>query len=276
MSRDQEIKLGQIDQVVVDDNPGHRSAAPASQARPQARPAGSTSRKSSPGSQSPTAATGGNNGWLYATLALAVVVLVLGAYFFRQVSTMQARLDNQFGQSSEELEKIASQLLATDESLNQSSGKVAETLALHGDEIRKLWDVSNKRNKEWIQKNQADIDKLEKQRAEINKSLAALHADMAALKTQNQQYVMQRNQMQTQLDLASESVKQAEAKVAAQKKVIDQFSGMLPSLKALAAAQAQGGGLDLRLTEVEAAITAYDNYRKQVNTRLDRIEATPR
>jgi len=274
MSRDQEIKLGQIDEVVVDDNPGHRSAAPASQARPQARPAGSTSRKPSPGSQPIVA--GGNHGWLYATLALAVVVLVLGAYFFRQVSTMQARLDNQFGQSSEELEKIASQLSATDESLNQSSGKVSETLALHGDEIRKLWDVSNKRNKEWIQKNQADIDKLEKQRAEINKSLAALQADMTALKTQNQQYVMQRNQMQTQLDLASESVKQAEAKVAAQKKVIDQFSGMLPSLKALAAAQAQGGGLDLRLTDVEAALTASDSYRTQVNSRLDRIEATPR
>ncbi len=270
MSRDQEIKLGQIDDVVVDENASRRSSPPTGQT-PQRRTAAPTK----PARPAPKAATG-NNAWLYATLALAAIVIVLGAYFFRQMSTMQARLDNQFGQSSEELEKIASQLSATDESLNQSSGKVSETLAVHDNEIRKLWDVSNKRNKDWIQKNQADIAKLEKQRTQLEKTLATLQTDLATLKTQNQQYVLQRNQMQTQIDLASESVKAAEAKVAAQKKVIDQISGMLPALKTLAAAQGQGEGLDVRLTDVEAAIAAFDTYRRQVNTRLDRIEGTPR
>lgn len=270
MTRDQEIRLGHIDDVVVEEKTRSPGAQPAR--NPERRPAAKDKRRPA----RPHAPSAASNAWLYVSLTLAAMIVVLGAYFFRQVSTLQARLDNQFGASSEELEKIASQLSATDESLNQSSGKISDTLALHDSEIRKLWDVSNKRNKDWIQKNQSDIDKIEKQRAALEKSIASLNTDIAALKTQNQQYVLQRNQMQTQIDLASEAVKQAEARVAAQKKVIDQFSSMLPALKTLAAAQSQGEGLTVRLTEVESAISAFDAYRRQVNARLDRIEGTPR
>src|SRR5690606_7984960 len=141
------------------------------------------------------------------------VLLVVSAFFYRQMQHMQAQLDATLDQSSQQLGSLASQLSATDETLNQSSDKVRDMLAVHESEIRKLWDVSNKRNKDWIQTNQAAISKLEKQRAETVKSVAALQTEIAALKKQNQQIAMQRNQMQVQLDLASESVRQAEASV---------------------------------------------------------------
>ena len=266
MTREKEISLGQISDLNVEEE-----ARRPAQSRPRQTPEPEKKKRAAP-PRAPAAAPSSSGVWMAATAVLAVLVIVMGAYFFREISAMHAQLDNRFGQSSEQMDKIASQLSATDESLNQSSGKLNQTVANHDSEIRKLWDVSNKRNKEWIKKNEADIDKVEKQRAAMNKSIAALQGDIDALKKQSQQYQMQRNQMQTQLDLASESVRQAEATVAAQKKIVDQVSTMLPQLKSLAAVQGQGDGLSTRLADIEAAIKALDAYRVEVNNRLDRMQ----
>lgn len=276
MTRDRDIRLGEIDSVSVDEGRRQRPAGAPSQpaaAHTSATAGRPAKRPAAPVRATPVAAS---NAWLYVSAGLAVMLLVIAVYFFREMQQMQARLDATLDQSSQQLGSLASQLSATDESLNQSSDQVRETLSLHDSEIRKLWDVSNKRNKDWIQANQAAISKLEKQRAETAKNITALQTEIAALKKQNQQIALQRNQMQVQLDLASESVRQAEASVASQKKIVDQVSQILPALKTMAAAQAKGEGLDTRLSEIEAAIAAFDVYRRQVNTRLDRIEGTPR
>lgn len=276
MTRDRDIRLGEIDSVSVDEGRRQRPAGVSSQpaaAQTSATTSRPAKRPAAPARAMPVAAS---NAWLYVSAGLAVMLLVIAVYFFREMQQMQARLDATLDQSSEQLGSLASQLSATDESLNQSSDQVRETLSLHDSEIRKLWDVSNKRNKDWILANQAAISKLEKQRAETAKNITALQTEIAALKKQNQQIALQRNQMQVQLDLASESVRQAEASVASQKKIVDQVSQILPALKTMAAAQAKGESLDTRLSEIEAAIAAFDVYRRQVNTRLDRIEGTPR
>lgn len=275
MTRDRDIRLGEIDSLSVEDERRKRAAA---QQAPRSGDA-PVARKAAPAQRSPVPArtvAGSSNAWLYVSGALAVVLLVVAVYLFREMQQVQAKLDATLDQSSQQLGNLASQLSATDESLSQSSGKVRETLAFHDSEIRKLWDVSNKRNKDWIQANQAAIADMKKQYAAQAKTVAALQSEIDALKKQNQQYVLQRNQMQTQLDLASESVRQAEAAVAAHKKVVDQVGQILPPLKTLAALQAKGQGLEARLADIDAAIAAIDVYRRQVNTRLDRIEGTPR
>lgn len=277
MSRDKEVNLGAIDDVTVDDARARRPAEAGKPRKSEPRAdASKPSSKVSPASKSTASSASLSGTWLYAVAVFVVLVVLLSAYLFREIQEMRAILASTQDQSSQQLGNLASQLSATDESLNQSSGKIADDLKLHESEIRKLWDVSNKRNKEWIEKNQSDISKIEKQRAEISKSVSAMEAEITALKKQSQQYALQRNQMQTQIDLASEAVKQAEAKVAAQKKVIDQVNQMMPSLKSLAAVQAKGDGLDVRIGEVEAAISAFDAYRRQVNIRLDRVESAPR
>lgn len=276
MTRDRDIRLGEIDSVSVDEGRRQRAAGAAPQPAAAQPASGSARPAKRPNPSSRAVPAAANNTWLYVSAGLGLMLLVISVYFFREMQHMQARLDATLDQSSEQLGSLASQLSATDETLNQSSDQVRDTLAFHESEIRKLWDVSNKRNKDWIQANQAAISKLEKQRAETAKSITALQTDIAALKKQNQQIAMQRNQMQVQLDLASESVRQAEASVASQKKIVDQVSQILPALKTMAAAQAKGEGLDTRLADIEAAIAAFDVYRRQVNTRLDRIEGTPR
>jgi chromosome segregation ATPase len=275
MSRDKEVSLGQIDDLSLGEGERRRQSGSAPQpsrertAAAKSKPASSDARRP----RSAVAQSQGSSFWMIAAGVLLILIVVLGAYFFRELQGMRAQLDSKLDQSSQMLGNLESQLSATDESLTQSSGKTGDMLKVHDSEIRKLWDVANKRNKESIQKNQNGISKLEKQRAELAKSVASLETVIAALQKQGQQYALQRNQMQTQIDLASESVRQAEQQVAGQKKVIDQIAKILPALKVLAAEQSKGEGLDFRMTEIEAAIGAFDAYRREVNTRLDRVES---
>lgn len=275
MSRDKEVFLGQIDDVSLGESESRRQAGSAPQS-PQKSSAGGKSKPAEAEKgrrRSTPAGSQGSSFWMIAAGVLLILIVVLGAYFFRELQGMRAQLDSKLDQSSQMLGNLESQLSATDESLSQSSGQFGDTLKLHDSEIRKLWDVANKRNKESIQKNKDGISKLEKQRAELTKSVAALETVIAALQKQGQQYALQRNQMQTQIDLASESVRQTEQQVAGQKKVIDQVAKILPALKELSAEQSKGEGLDFRMTEIEAAIGAFDAYRREVNTRLDRVES---
>lgn len=275
MSRDKEVSLGQMDDVSMGESEPRRQAGSAPQI-PKKNPAGVKSKPSvgdkSRHRQAPVRSQG-SSFWMIAAGVLLILIVVLGAYFFRELQGMRAQLDSKLDQSSQMLGNLESQLSATDESLSQSSGQIGDTLKLHDSEIRKLWDVANKRNKESIQNNKDNISKLEKQRVELAKSVTALASLTAELKKQGQQYALQRNQMQTQIDLASESVRHAEQQVAGQKKVTEQVAKILPALKVLAAEQSKGEGLDFRMTEIEAAIGAFDAYRREVNTRLDRVES---
>ena len=67
-------------------------------------------------------------------------------------------------------------------------------------------------------------------------------------------------------------MKQAQSRLAAQKKAVDTLTAIQPQLSALAKLQT-AEGLDIRLSEIEAAIEAFDAYRRQVNVRLDKLGA---
>lgn len=273
MTRDRDISLGKIDSVPVDDAP--RRPQPPSAARPAGREGAPPGRTAPPGPGRPgrrRPAGGGQGPWVIATVLLGICLLLGGAWLWRELAGMRAQLDASLQASQQKLGNLESQLSATDESLSQSSGKVRETLQLHDSEIRKLWDVSNKRNRDWIQENQAAIRKLDAQRTELGKLVAGLQTQLATLRQQQEAAGVQRNQQQTQLDLVAETVKQLERRIAGQREALARLEALLPQVEQLAALQRQGAGLGKRMEEIEAAIAAFDAYRRQVNNRLDRIE----
>jgi chromosome segregation ATPase len=260
MVEDKDKSLGDIDDIALGD--GRRKAPDrkgASRPAPAAR-----------GTEKP-AASASSGPWMMATGLLLVLLAVLAAFFYRQLSDVQGRLDEALDVSSQKLGNLESQLSATDETLNQSANKVEDTLALHDSEIRKLWGVSNDRNKKWIRDNQAAIDALEKQRAAVNAGLEKVRASVSGLETRITQQGQQRARMQTQLDVLSETVRQQESRLTAQKQLLDKWAALLPDVKALAAVQGQGD-LGQRLSDLEAAIEAIDAHRRQVNVRLDSLE----
>lgn len=261
MNDERDLKLGDIDQLDVDEPvPPRRSAENKSPAQSPANT----------GKREIVSPSGGI--WAASTAFLLVLVVVLGAWFFQQLNRLQGIVDNRLSESTEQLGSLASQLSATDESVSQSSDQVKQTLATHDSEIRKLWDVSNKRNRGWIEKNQADIARMERQRAELTKTVESLKTEVAQAKLQAAQWQAARNQMQLQMELTAEKVGQLESRLASQHKQLETLNGLLPAIQSMARLDSAGGGLAGRMSEIEAAIEAFDAYRRQVNVRLDGLD----
>lgn len=263
MAEGKDRNLGDIDDLAIGDRP--------------VRSAGAVNKRGTAAPvREPGAGVGAGSGstagpWMLASGLLLVLLLVLAAFFYRQLSDVQGRLDEALDVSSQKLGNLESQLSATDETLNQSANKVEDTLKLHDSEIRKLWGVSNDRNKQWIRDNQAAVATLKKQRAELTAALEKVRASVAGLETRITQQGQQKARMQTQLDVLAETVHQQEGRLTAQKQLLDKWAALLPDVKALAAVQARGD-LGQRLSDLESAIDAIDAHRRQVNVRLDSLE----
>ncbi|MBA3980640.1 MAG: hypothetical protein C0462_08590 [Alcanivorax sp.] len=309
MTQDRDLPLGNISDVPLDEDRTRRPQRPAAPQRPPRqqgggdegggngggkRPGGDGPQRSGgePPRRRPVAASGkpsgggggGSGPWIIATLVLLFITLAMGAFMFRELSAVRGQLDSRISESSERLGSLASQLSATDESLSQSSGKVQEQLDLHMSEIRKLWDVTNVRNRRWIQENQEAVKSLQEKLTAQERAVAALRnelnttkkaaetaqtqakeaADRAASASREiQQHTVARNQMQTQIELARETIGELETRSRNQQRAIDEVR---------AALRGDGGDMGTRIKEIEAAINAFDAYRREVNNRLDTLE----
>lgn len=222
--------------------------------------------------------------WMMATAVLIALLMVLSVWFYRQLEDLQSKVSVSLTDSTSQLDNLASQLSAVDESSTQSAQQVDDMLKLHDSEIRKLWGVSNDRNKKAIEENKVAIGKVQKSTAQVEKSTAAiktsinalqteLDAEMKALNSSLEKFEVTRKQLQAQLGVLSETIQQVEARTGSQQKVLDRLTAMESDLQALVSLQNISGGVDARLTEIDSAISAFDNYRRQVNVRLDKLEA---
>ena len=273
MSQDKDLRVGDIKDLPLDDErparrgggSGNNGGNGGGKRPPEApRPRSSAARGTTP------AAAG--NLWMIVSLVLLALLLVLSIFFYREISTVRGQMDAELARSTEQLSRLSAHLSATDETFVQSSDKVQETLDFHMSEIRKLWAVSNERNRGWIQENQRAIKTIQDQRGELQNAMQRLTTDLAALKRDMEQGNQARNQLQTRVGVIMESLQQVESELASQERTMSQVVSALPQLNRLAQLEREGEGVAARLKEIEAAIAAFDAYRRQVNNRLDRLD----
>lgn len=296
MSRDdKDLPLGDISGIEVDDNPTPKAApapkkAPAPKRKPQA---------ASPTKPQPQPDPSGSKGlWALVILLLVLVIglAAAGFFFYQQFETVKAQLDHELSQSDERLGSLATELSSTGESvtshiaalkkaaddLAQQQKKLEEEQKKHLEEIRKLWDLSNKRNKSQIEANEKEIAALKASLGEQKKAAEAVAASMKkaqeeaakALKRADEaeskvaSQGSRQTQLETQLSLVDETQKQLQAEL----KKLQSVADAMPELKALAALQKSGQGVEGRLKALEEAVDAFDQYRRQVNQRLEALE----
>ncbi len=122
-----------------------------------------------------------------------VMVLLVAGFGFWQVSsqqdtiqTMEQQLDQArlyISQSKLITARLEGQINQTDATMAQSGNELARELKFLDSEVRKLWDVTNKRNKQWIQDNQQAIETLQtslKANADRTQGLAGEVAGLVA------------------------------------------------------------------------------------------------
>ena len=119
----------------------------------------------------------------------------------------------------------------------------------------------------------ATLNEVKKAQAGVDGKLQGISKDTAALKKQvdsavtavnksSEQWQTRISQMQTQVDVLAENINQLES----------QQQSLKNGLAKLEKAQAGLASLKDRVDDTEAAVAAFDAYRLQVNSRLDKLE----
>ena len=163
-------------------------------------------------------------------------LVILGLWFFN-ASGYQQETGQSFVQRISFLEEEISTMKAVNE---ESIDSLEEQTKFIDKEIRKLWDLSNKRNRK-------NIDSLTIQMSEVNESFEKL------FKSNNSILAKQRARA---LEIAKLEKVQADLKV------------KLTNLNALS----ESSDISEKLKSQEEAIAAFDAYRKQVNRTLLELE----
>lgn len=255
MSRERDPGLGDIGDIEVEDargrpnKPGGGKAPPAGGRRPP--PSGNGN------------GGGGQGPWLAVSVGLLTLVLVMGAWFYREVSSLRAQVDAGLDKSGQRLDNLESLVSATDETLSQSADSIQGQLKTQMHEIRKLWDVSNKRNRDWIEDNQQQVKSLKASNTELKKTVETVRKEMAGVKERIEQARREQEKTRTQVDLLAESVQQLEQSDATREKRLQELSGL----------REEWQRLEGELEDINQAIDAFDAYRREVNQRLQALES---
>ena len=177
----------------------------------------------------------GGGGFLFSSLILilnSIGLIILFLWFFNTSGNQQ-----QAGQNFvERISVLEERLAQKDQQINILSEEVDADLKFVNKEVRKLWDLSNKRNRKNISENLNSIQSLNERIESIDKKDEVLSAQQRALS----------------LELAR--IKNIQDNINSQ---LDDFDDIAPNET----------GSD-RLADIEESIDSFNAYRVQVNQSL--------
>ena len=177
----------------------------------------------------------GGGGFLFSSLILilnSIGLIILFLWFFNTSGNQQ-----QAGQNFvERISVLEERLAQKDQQINILSEEVEADLKFVNKEVRKLWDLSNKRNRKNISENLNSIENLNEKIESIDKKDEVLSAQQRALT----------------LELAR--IKNIQDNINSQ---LDNFDDITPNET----------GSD-RLADIEESIDSFNAYRVQVNQSL--------
>ena len=167
-------------------------------------------------------------GFIYVIAFMSILLLAIWQTFESENNQSSMKLVD------ERLSLIEEQINIVDETNNDSMTDITSSIQFLDKEIRKLWDLSNKRNK-------VDIQKLTEQTAEIEKLLLVVKSDI-----ENNQ----KNLLSVQKDVGNN---------------IEKIQDLGLSSEDLAALKFSLSNIDTQLILLDDSVQALNNYRNQLN-----------
>ena len=167
-------------------------------------------------------------GFIYVIAFMSILFLAIWQTFETENNKSSMNLID------ERLSLIEEQINIVDETNNDSMTDITSSIQFLDKEIRKLWDLSNKRNK-------VDIQKLTDQTAEIEKLLLVVKSDI-----ENNQ----KNLLSVQEDVGNN---------------IEKIQDLGLSSEDLAALKFSLSNIDTQLILLDDSVQALNNYRNQLN-----------
>ena len=213
------------------------------------------------GRRRPSSSGGGGGRMLGVNLILAVLVagLVVAGWFIANQHQLLTAEKKALDAAEGRIAQLEERLRMTDETLIDSEKDTEEQIGFWESEIRKLWAVSNERNRKWIKDNEAAL-------AKLTKTLTAIETSNRDLGTAVGRHEAAFKQQQAIIDQLTSMEISIQQMANTQRDIVDRVNSASQSVASLNA------GLAGRVSENEQAVAAIDAYRVQVNTRLADIE----
>ena len=177
-------------------------------------------------------------------LAIVFIIILFGMLF---LSLWVGQISKNTGVNTTDLESrlinLEEEFQLADEVSTEFLTDTGAQLQFLDKEIKKLWDLSNKRNKVNISKIFVELDGLKKQNQELNKTIKGLKDDFKELSTELDSL----EGITNKLNVESEEYKSLALQI---------------------------NTLQRRLLLLDETIEAFDNYRKQTNQSILDIQAS--
>ncbi len=199
--------------------------------------------------------SGGKMILVNALLAALVAGLGVAGWFIANQHQLLLVEQGKTADANRRLRALEERLRMTDQVISETDAETDEQIDFWESEIRKLWAVTNERNKGWIQENQK---LLQTQESAINQLQSTNHSLKSAVDRHEQAF----SQQQTLVDQLAGIELQLQQVLRGQRDMVDRVNS----------ATQQVAALNSRVKENEQAIAAIDTHRVQINNRLGRIE----
>jgi hypothetical protein len=191
-------------------------------------------------------------------IALLLAGLAVSGWFIFEQQQRLQRDGEALASARARLDALEDRLRTTDKALTETGATTSEQINFWESEIRKLWSVTNDRNKKWIEDNRAAIDQLKKSLG----NLEAGSRDLQATVGRHEAAFARQQQVVDRLTGIEVQIQQV---IRSQRDLVDQVNAANQNVAALR-------GLNSRVQETEQAVAAIDAYRLQLNSRLADLE----
>ena len=181
-------------------------------------------------------------------------VLAAGWFIFNQQQQL-GEAQQALADAERRIAGLESRLRMTDEALSETGADTNEQMTFWESEIRKLWDMANKRNRGWIETNRANLQKLTSTVGGLESSLQGLQGTVAS-------FDASMSRQQEIGDLATALDMRVQRLTRDQRDLVDKVNSASQIANSLKAS------LESRVAENEEAIRAFDTHRAQINAEL--------
>lgn len=197
---------------------------------------------------------GGSPAMGFLVIIPIIGVAAAGWFIFNQQRQIE-EAEKALADAERRIAVMEDRLRLTDETLSESESDTNQQMTFWESEIRKLWDLTNKRNRGWIETNRANLQKLSNSASSMEATLKTLQGKVASIDSSmaEQQEVADRV---TGVDMRVQRL------VRDQRDLVDKVNAASQIASGLKA------GLESRVKENEEAIRAFDTHRAQINAEL--------
>ncbi|MDZ7670210.1 MAG: hypothetical protein U5Q16_12585 [Gammaproteobacteria bacterium] len=192
-------------------------------------------------------------------LAVLIAGLAVAGWFIAEQYQRLEAEGQALADAQARLEVLEDRLRVTDEALTETGEATSEQINFWESEIRKLWAVSNDRNKKWIEDNQKAI-------ADLKQSLSSIQATSREIQSTLGRHESAFARQQEVIDQITGVEVELQNISRSQRDLVDRFNATQQAVAQLRS------GLAGRVEQNEEAVEAIDAYRLQLNSRLADIE----